>query len=83
VTPSETVQPFTMQQLDIQSDGVHSVEDALRLLTAPEKASGYRAKGCATEVDAMKTVQLSTCHRYLTSICVTCDARVCSSKCDK
>jgi ubiquitin carboxyl-terminal hydrolase 10 len=58
VTPSETVQPFTMLHLDIQSDNVHSVEDALRLLTAPEKVFGYRAKGSATEVDATKTVQL-------------------------
>ncbi|CAI5971423.1 unnamed protein product [Closterium sp. NIES-64] len=40
--PSATVQPFSLLQLDIASDRIRSVEEALKAFAAPEVVEGYR-----------------------------------------
>ncbi|KAI5054926.1 hypothetical protein GOP47_0030437 [Adiantum capillus-veneris] len=63
---SATVQPFLVLHLDILSEAVHTVEDALRLFAAPETLEGYRATaGKAAVVSASKSVKLQSLPRVL------------------
>lgn len=39
---SATVQPFLLLHLDIHPEAVRTIEDALRLFSAPENLEGYR-----------------------------------------
>ena len=39
---SATVQPFLLLHLDIYPDAVRTIEDALRLFSAPETLEGYK-----------------------------------------
>ncbi|KAF8403724.1 hypothetical protein HHK36_011828 [Tetracentron sinense] len=57
---SATVQPFLLLQLDIFPGAVRTIEDALRLFSAPETLEGYRtsASGKAGVVTARKTIQI-------------------------
>ena len=57
--PSETVQPCTVLHLDLAPPSVHSVEDALALLTAREVVHGFRAT--PSSPPAMATKALSLC----------------------
>ncbi|GMH15477.1 hypothetical protein Nepgr_017318 [Nepenthes gracilis] len=59
---SATVQPFLLLHLDIFPDAVHTVEDALRLFSAPETLEGYCASttGKAGIVSASKSVKIQT-----------------------
>jgi len=57
--PSITVQPFTMLHLDISSNSVRSIDDALDVLTASETIHGYRVKGVNEAVEAEKSIKLS------------------------
>jgi hypothetical protein len=49
--PSITLQPFYMLHLDIQQQGVRSVEDALDVLTAGEHLSGELSAAAAAFLD--------------------------------
>lgn len=40
--PSATIQPFFLLHLDISHEAVHTIEDALDLLSAPEMLDEYR-----------------------------------------
>ena len=40
---SATVQPYLLLHLDIHSEAVCTIEDALHLFSAPEDLEGYRA----------------------------------------
>ncbi|XP_050386825.1 ubiquitin carboxyl-terminal hydrolase 24 [Argentina anserina] len=57
---SATVQPYLLLHLDIYPDAVHSIEDALRLFSAPETLEGYRtsAAGKAGVVSASKSIKI-------------------------
>lgn len=56
--PSETVQPCTVLHLDLAPPAVHTVEDALALLTAREVVCGYRATSSSPPVRATKALSL-------------------------
>ncbi|XP_078435987.1 ubiquitin-specific protease 24 isoform X2 [Wolffia australiana] len=63
---SATVQPFLLLHLDIFSDNVRTIEDALRLFSAPETLEGYRTlSGKAGEVSARKSVKIQTLPKIL------------------
>lgn len=63
---SATIQPFTLLQLDILPDAVHTVEDAFRLFASPESLEGYRiSAGKAGVVSASKAVKLQTLPKVL------------------
>ncbi|KAH7293914.1 hypothetical protein KP509_28G047700 [Ceratopteris richardii] len=63
---SATVQPFLVLHLDIMSDAVDTVEDALRLFAAPETLDGYKAPvGKAGVVSASKSVKIQSLPRIL------------------
>ncbi|XP_038892615.1 ubiquitin carboxyl-terminal hydrolase 24 [Benincasa hispida] len=57
---SATVQPFLSLHLDIYPEAVRTIEDALRLFSAPETLEGYRpsAAGKAGVVAASKSVKI-------------------------
>ncbi|KAF3794728.1 Ubiquitin carboxyl-terminal hydrolase 24, partial [Nymphaea thermarum] len=63
---SATVQPFLLLHLDIFPDAVHTIEDALRLFSAPETLEGYRAStGKAGVVSAQKSVKIQILSRIM------------------
>lgn len=57
---SATVQPFLLLHLDIYNEAVCTIEDALRLFSAPENLEGYRtsATGKAGVVNARKSIKI-------------------------
>lgn len=57
---SATVQPFLLLHLDISHEVIQTIEDALRLFSAPEKLDEYRAStaGKAGVVAARKSVKI-------------------------
>ncbi|XP_059665342.1 ubiquitin carboxyl-terminal hydrolase 24-like isoform X2 [Cornus florida] len=57
---SATIQPFLLLHLNISPDPICSIEDALRLFSAPETLEGYRtsAAGKAEVVNASKFVKI-------------------------
>ncbi|KAK6928832.1 Peptidase C19, ubiquitin carboxyl-terminal hydrolase, partial [Dillenia turbinata] len=57
---SATVQPYLLLHLDIIPEAVHTIEDALRLFSAPETLEGYKtsASGKAGIVTASKSVKI-------------------------
>ncbi|GAB4827797.1 Ubiquitin carboxyl-terminal hydrolase 24 [Ancistrocladus abbreviatus] len=57
---SATIQPYLLLHLDIFPEAVHTIEDALRLFSAPETLEGYRASttGKAGVVSASKSVKI-------------------------
>lgn len=57
---SATVQPFLLLHLDIYPEAVHTIEDALRLFSAPETLEGYKpsASGKASVVAARKSIKI-------------------------
>lgn len=59
---SATVQPFLVLHLDILSDAVQSIEDALRFFAAPESLEGYKAASSkASEVvSASKAIKIQS-----------------------
>ncbi|XP_010938650.1 ubiquitin carboxyl-terminal hydrolase 24 isoform X1 [Elaeis guineensis] len=63
---SATVQPFLLLHLDIFSEAVHTIEDALHLFSAPETVEGYRTSaGKAAVVSASKSVKIQTLSKIL------------------
>ncbi|PHU03112.1 Ubiquitin carboxyl-terminal hydrolase 24 [Capsicum chinense] len=57
---SATVQPFLLLHLNIYPEPICSIEDALRMFSAPEALEGYRAStaGKAEVVSASKSVKI-------------------------
>ncbi|XP_044489101.1 ubiquitin carboxyl-terminal hydrolase 24-like isoform X2 [Mangifera indica] len=64
---SATVQPFLLLHLDIHPEAVCTIEDALRLFSAPENLEGYRtsATGKAGFVTARKSVKIQTLSKIM------------------
>lgn len=64
---SATVQPFLLLHLDIYPDAVRTIEDALHLLSVPEKLEDYRASaaGKAGVVSASKSVQIQSLSKVM------------------
>lgn len=64
---SATVQPYLLLHLDIFPEAVHTIEDALRLFSAPETLEGYRAPstGKAGVVSASKSVKIQTLSKIM------------------
>ncbi|PRQ54969.1 putative ubiquitinyl hydrolase 1 [Rosa chinensis] len=57
---SATVQPYLLLHLDINPEAVRTIEDALKLFSAPETLEGYRtsAAGKAGVVSASKSIKI-------------------------
>ncbi|KAG9449034.1 hypothetical protein H6P81_008999 [Aristolochia fimbriata] len=63
---SATVQPYMLLHLDIFPEAVHTIEDALRLFSAPETLEGYKTSaGKAAVVSASKSVKLQTLSKVM------------------
>ncbi|XP_068343209.1 ubiquitin carboxyl-terminal hydrolase 24-like isoform X1 [Pyrus communis] len=64
---SATVQPYLLLHLDIYPDAVRTIEDALKLYSAPETLEGYRtsAAGKAGIVTATKSIQIKTLSKIM------------------
>ncbi|KAK9757251.1 hypothetical protein RND81_01G151800 [Saponaria officinalis] len=64
---SATIQPYLLLHLDIFSEAVHTIEDALRLFSAPETLEGYRASntGKAGVVSASKSIKIQTLSKIM------------------
>ncbi|XP_074274188.1 ubiquitin carboxyl-terminal hydrolase 24-like [Silene latifolia] len=64
---SATVQPYLLLHLDIFSESVVRIEDALRLFSAPETLEGYRASntGKAGVVSASKSIKIQTLSKIM------------------
>lgn len=64
---SATVQPYLLLHLDIFPEAVHTIEDALRLFSAPETLEGYRTSttGKAGVVSASKSVKIQTLSKIM------------------
>ncbi|KAI4384639.1 hypothetical protein MLD38_002762 [Melastoma candidum] len=64
---SATVQPYLLLHLDIYPDAVQTIEDALRLFSAPETLEGYRpsTSGKAGIVSARKSIKIQTLSKIL------------------
>ncbi|XP_048426234.1 ubiquitin carboxyl-terminal hydrolase 24 isoform X1 [Pyrus x bretschneideri] len=64
---SATVQPYLLLHLDIYPDAVCTIEDALKLYSAPETLEGYRtsAAGKAGIVTATKSIQIKTLSKIM------------------
>ncbi|XP_043696785.1 ubiquitin carboxyl-terminal hydrolase 24, partial [Telopea speciosissima] len=64
---SATVQPFLLLHVDIFPEAVHTIEDALRLFSAPETLEGYRTSGAgkAGVVSASKSVKIQALSRIM------------------
>lgn len=64
---SATVQPYMLLHLDIYSETVRTIEDALHLFSAPEDLEGYRtsATGKAGVVTARKSVKIQTLSKIM------------------
>ncbi|KAL6288657.1 hypothetical protein ACE6H2_006167 [Prunus campanulata] len=64
---SATVQPFLLLHLDIYPEAVCTIEDALKLFSAPETLEGYRtsAAGKAGVVSASKAIKIQTLSKIM------------------
>lgn len=64
---SATVQPFLLLHLDIYPEAVRTIEDALRLFSAPESLEGYRTSttGKAGVVTASKSFKIQSLSKIL------------------
>ncbi|XP_050134808.1 ubiquitin carboxyl-terminal hydrolase 24-like [Malus sylvestris] len=64
---SATVQPYLLLHLDIYPDAVRTIEDALKLYSAPETLEGYRtsAAGKAGIVTASKSIKIKTLSKIM------------------
>ncbi|CAN6697078.1 unnamed protein product [Malus baccata var. baccata] len=64
---SATVQPYLLLHLDIYPDAVGTIEDALKLYSAPETLEGYRtsAAGKAGTVTASKSIKIKTLSKIM------------------
>ncbi|KAG0453422.1 hypothetical protein HPP92_024726 [Vanilla planifolia] len=63
---SATVQPYLLLHLDIFHEAVYTIEDALRLFSAPETLEGYRSSsGKAGLVSASKSLKIQTLSKIL------------------
>ncbi|TQD69637.1 hypothetical protein C1H46_044830 [Malus baccata] len=64
---SATVQPYLLLHLDIYPDAVRTIEDALKLYSAPETLEGYRtsAAGKAGIVTASKSITIKTLSKIM------------------
>ncbi|KAJ0976138.1 hypothetical protein J5N97_018103 [Dioscorea zingiberensis] len=63
---SATVQPYLLLHLDIHSESVNTIEDALHLFSAPEALEGYKTSaGKAAEVAASKSVKIHELSRIM------------------
>ncbi|GAB4832238.1 hypothetical protein Ancab_006252 [Ancistrocladus abbreviatus] len=64
---SATVQPYLLLHLDILSESVRTIEDALHLFSAPETLEGYRTSttGKAGVVSASKSVKIQTLSKIM------------------
>ncbi|KAL5543664.1 hypothetical protein UlMin_007448 [Ulmus minor] len=64
---SATVQPYLLLHLDIHPEAVRTIEDALKLFSAPETLEGYRpaAAGKAGVVTASKAVKIQSLSKIM------------------
>ncbi|KAJ4978447.1 hypothetical protein NE237_009227 [Protea cynaroides] len=64
---SATVQPFLLLHLDVFPEAVHTIEDALRLFSAPETLEGYRTSAIGKDgvVSASKSVKIQTLSKIM------------------
>ncbi|XP_009368097.2 ubiquitin carboxyl-terminal hydrolase 24 [Pyrus x bretschneideri] len=64
---SATVQPYLLLHLDICPEAVRTIEDALKLFSAPETLDGYRtsAAGKGGIVTASKTIKIQTLSKIM------------------
>lgn len=64
---SATIQPYLLLHLDILSEAVNTIEDALRLYCAPETVEGYRASNTskAGVVPASKSIKIRTLSKIM------------------